>query len=78
MDIVQAKIIELTMELELRAKEYNILSEKLELIKRKNINPNDKRLEWIKEKFIKNYSQIIQINYELKRIKANKMLGEKK
>ena len=66
------------MELELRAKEYNILSEKLELIKRKNINPNDKRLEWIKEKFIKNYSQIIQINYELKRIKANKMLGEKK
>ena len=69
MDATQTKLIGLTMELDLKTREYAMLCDKLEDVKKKNIDPNDERLNWLKDMFLKNYNEISAITNQLKQLK---------
>lgn len=77
MNLNQTKFVGLTMELDLKAREYNKLCEKLEQLKEKNINPNDERLLGVRELFQKNYDEIVEINRQIKELKGAEELIEK-
>lgn len=68
MNLKQTKITGLTMELALKAKEYEKLCQELEKLKENNINPNDKRLLEIKKLFEKNQEEIIEIKKQIEKI----------
>ena len=69
MSVNQTKFIGLTMELELKTREYKMLCEKLEQLKKDGIKNNDERLVTLKEEFLKNNEEIKRINLELKNLK---------
>ena len=69
MNLEQTKLIGLTMELELKTKEYHMLCDELEMLKNQNIDPNDERLIPLKDKFLKNQKEIIEITEQLKKLK---------
>lgn len=71
MTLTQTKLTGLTMELDLKVREYNMLCEKLETLKAKKINPNDTTLLPLKEKFENNYLEIVEINRQIKELKEN-------
>ena len=62
----QAELVELTMELDLKAKEYNMLCMELDELKKKNIDENDEQYILLREKFAKNLEEIQNINQKLK------------
>ena len=66
MDLKQAKILKLTMELDLKVREYNELCRNLEQLKDKNDDLSNSRLLVLKELFNKNNEEINRINKELK------------
>ena len=68
MTLTQTKLTGLTMKLNLKAKEFNILCNKLEEIKTKDIDPNDKRLLEVKEMFEQNYNEIVEINEQIRKL----------
>ena len=68
MDLAQTKIVGLTMELDLKAKEFKMLCEKLEEAKKRTTDPNDERLLWFKELFERNNKEITEINKQLKEL----------
>ncbi len=67
MTLKQTKLFGLTMELELKAKEYKVLCEKFETLK--NDNFNFLELENLKKDFFKNQEEIKNINKQLKALK---------
>lgn len=78
MNLSQTKLIGLTMELDLKAREYNKLCDKLEQLKQNNINPNDERLLKLKQLFEQNHDEIVEINRQIKELKETEELLEKK
>lgn len=62
----QTKYVGLTMELDLKTREYKMLCDKLEKVKEMNIDPNDERLLWLKDMFEKNNKEISDIVRQLK------------
>ena len=75
-DLVQTKTVGLTMKLNLKAKEFNILCNKLDELKQKNIDPNNERLLEIKELFVKNNEDISDIVNQLKELNQKNMQKE--
>ena len=69
MNLNQTKLIGLTMELDLKTREYKKLCDKLNELKEKKINPNDERLLVVKELFQKNHDDIVKINKQISEIK---------
>ena len=69
MNLSQTKLVGLTMELDLKTREYKKLCEKLNEIKEKGIDPNDKRLIKVKDLFQKNHNEILEINRQIREIK---------
>lgn len=69
MNLSQTKLIGLTIELDLKTREYKMLCDKLDKIKEKNIDPNDKRLLEVKKLFQQNHDDIVKINAQIKEIK---------
>ncbi len=69
MNLSQTKLIGLTMELDLKAREYKKLCDELDRLKEKIIDPNDKRLLEVKEMFQQNHDDIVKINAQIKEIK---------
>lgn len=69
MNLTQTKIIGLTMQLDLKARQYNKLCDELEKLKANNIDANDPVLFELKEKFIKNNDEIVKINRQLEKLK---------
>ena len=65
MNLSQTKLVGLTMELDLKTREYKKLCDKLEELKEKNIDTNDERLLAVKELFQKNYDDIVEINRQI-------------
>ena len=65
----QNEVIILTTELDLKAKEYKMLCDKFEDIK-KNGAANLKVLEDLKSEFLKNQNEIKAINEKLKKLKS--------
>ena len=62
----QTKYVGLTMELDLKTREYKMLCDKLEEVKELNVDPNDERLLWLKDMFEKNNKEISEIIRQLK------------
>ena len=71
MNLAQTKLIGLTMELELKTREFKMIYDRFNKIKAKNIDPNDKRLLPIKELFQKNYDEIAEITNKMKELQKN-------
>jgi hypothetical protein len=68
LDFIQTKLVGLTMELDLKTREYKTLCEKLEMVKAKNIEANDPRLLEVREMFQKNHDEIVKINRKIKEL----------
>jgi len=71
MNLSQTKLAGLTMELDLKTREYKKLCDKLEKLKQGNINPNDEKLLELKKLFQKNHDEIVEINKQLRRLKED-------
>ena len=69
MNLSQTKLVGLTMELDLKTREYKKLCDKLEKLKQGNINPNDERLLKLRGLFQKNHDEIVEINRQIKELK---------
>lgn len=69
MNLNQTKLVGLTMELDLKTREYKMLCDKLEQIKKSKINPNDEKLLSFKQLFQKNHDEIVEINKEIRKLK---------
>lgn len=77
MNLDQTKLVGLTMELDLKAREYNKLCDKLEQLEQNNINPNDEKLLKLKQLFEQNQKEISEINKQLKELKEKEEFKEK-
>lgn len=77
MNLIQTKLVGLTMELDLKTREYKKLCDKLEQFKESNINPNDEKLLELKQLFQKNHDEIAQINKQIKELKETDELMKK-
>lgn len=77
MNLSQTKLVSLTMELDLKTREYKKLCDKLDKLKENKIDPNDERLLVVKELFQKNHDDIVKINTQIKEIKETEELKEK-
>ena len=69
MNLSQTKLVGLTMELDLKAREFKTLCDKLDKLKENGVNPNDERLNTVKELFQKNHDEIVKINTQINEIK---------
>ena len=65
MTLEQKKLVRLTMELDLKAREYKALCKILEDFKATNIDSNSNELELLLKQFEKNQKEIIKIQKEL-------------
>lgn len=77
MNLSQTKLVGLTMELDLKTREYKKLCDKLEQLKQIDINPNDEKLIELKQLFEKNHNEIVEINRQIKELKETEELIEK-
>ncbi len=77
MNLSQTKLVGLTMELDLKTREYKKLCDKLDELKERKIDPNDERLLAVKELFQKNHDDIVEINKQIKKIKDTEDIKEK-
>lgn len=77
MNLSQTKLVGLTMELDLKTREYKKLCDKLDELKERKIDPNDERLLVVKELFQKNHDDIVEINRQIKEVKEKEELKEK-
>ena len=77
MNLSQTKLVGLTMELDLKAREYKTLCERLDKLKESNVDPNDERLLVVKDWFQKNQNEIVEINTKIKELKEMEELKEK-
>lgn len=77
MNLSQTKLVGLTMELDLKTREYKKLCDKLDKLKENKIDPNDERLLVVKELFQKNHDDIVKINTQMKELKETEELKEK-
>ena len=69
MNLNQTKFVGLTMELDLKAREYKKLCDELDKLKENKIDPNDEKLYALKKLFQKNYDDIVKINTQIKELK---------
>lgn len=77
MNLNQTKLVGLTMELDLKTKEYKKLCDKLEQIKQSKINPNDERLLKFKQLFQENHDEIVDINKQIRKLKDEQKVIDK-
>lgn len=68
MNLTQTKLVGLTMELDLKTREYKKLCDKLEELKERKVEPNDERLLSVKELFQKNHDDIVKIKTQIKEL----------
>lgn len=71
MTLKQTKLVGLTMQLELKTKEYKMLCDKLEKLKEQGIDLNSKDLIELRRDFIKNNQEIENIKNQLKELQDN-------
>lgn len=77
MNLNQTKLVGLTMELDLKTREYKKLCNKLDDLKENKIDPNDERFLVLKELFQKNHDDIVKINSQIKELQVAEKLKEK-
>lgn len=64
----QTKLVGLTMELDLKVREYQELCAKLEELERENVDANSPKLTILQHKFLNNAQEIKRIKNELKKL----------
>lgn len=69
MNLSQTKLVGLTMELDLKAREYKKLCIDLENLKKEKLDPNDERLYALEKMFKENHDDIVRITTQLNEIK---------
>lgn len=77
MNLSQTKLVGLTMELDLKTREYKKLCNKLDKLKENKIYPNDERLLEVRKLFQKNHDEIVEINRQIKELKEVEEIKEK-
>ena len=70
-DLIQTRLIGLTLELEIRVKEYKDLCDELDKIKEVGTSPNDPRLLLLKAKLLSNQQDISNISKHLRDLNNN-------
>lgn len=65
----QAKLVELTMKIDLKVREYSTLCKELETLKSQNLDPNSKEYQDLLVKFEDNSKQLETLQTELKKLK---------
>lgn len=73
----QTKLIGLTMELDLKAREYKKLCNRFEKLKENNIDDNSSELLELKNLFQTNHDEIVELKKQLKNLKENEEEFEK-
>ena len=68
MTLEQTQLVGLTMKLELKAREYKMLCEKLEQYKQQNLDPNCEEYKTLLKEFKENQSEIVEINKKLAKL----------
>ena len=68
MTLAQTKLVGLTMELELKTKEYHQLCEDLEAMKELNLDENSEEYAFLLKRFQKKFEEIIEIKEQLKKL----------
>lgn len=69
LNLNQTKLVGLTMELDLKVREYKNLCEKLDKLKENNIDESDSELIGLRQEFLENYKEIVKINQLIKELK---------
>ncbi|MBQ7884965.1 MAG: hypothetical protein IJ318_02590 [Clostridia bacterium] len=64
----QTQLVGLTMQLELKTKEYKMLCKELDDLKAQGIDPDDPMLINLRGRFLKNNQEIAEINKKLKKL----------
>ena len=77
MNLTQTKIVGLTMELDLKTREYQKLCEAFKSLKDTNIDANDKKFYNLRKAFLQNNYEITEINRQLKELKEKEEIIEK-
>lgn len=77
MDLKQTKLVGLTMELDVKAREHKKLCNRLEKIKHDHINTNSENLIQLEKLFKRNYDEVIKINEQIKELKKEEEIIEK-
>ena len=67
----QIKIIELTMELDLKTREYKMLCNEFENLKQSGKDPNAKEFCELQAKFEENFNEISEITKQLKELEQH-------
>lgn len=70
MNLSQTKLVGLTMELDLKAREYKKLCKQLDKLEKESIEENDERLIKLKKDFEENEKEISNITKQLKTLKV--------
>ena len=68
MNLEQTQLVGLTMKLDLKAREYKKLCEKLEEYKTQKLDPNSEEYENLLKDFQENQREILKINYQLEKL----------
>lgn len=68
LNLAQTKFVGLTMKLDLKAREYKTLCNKLDAVKKEKIDSNHERLYELLGDFKKNHDEIVDIKRQLKEI----------
>jgi len=77
MNLTQTKIVGLTMELDLKTREYQMLCNAFKSLKDTNIDANDKKFYNLRKAFLQNNYEITEINRQLKELKEKEEIIEK-
>lgn len=77
MNLNQTKLVGLTMELDLKAREHKKLCNRLEKIKHNYIDMNSESLIQLEKLFKENYDEIIRIKEQIKKLKREEEIIEK-
>ena len=68
MNLEQTKLVGLTMKLDLKAREYKMLCDKLEQYKAQKLDPNSAEYEQLLKDFQENQKEILRINFQLEKL----------
>lgn len=78
LNINQTKLVGLTMELDLKTREYKMLCEKFDKLKENGNGKDTEKLNTIKKEFLQNQEEIIEINKQIKELKSIQEKEEQK
>ena len=65
----QSKLVELTLKIDLKSREYSMLCKELETLKSQNLDPNCEEYQKLLTKFEENSNQLLDLKNQLAELK---------